>query len=446
MVSAEEMLERLEAQWNVPLAAGIEISDRCNEVCVHCYQEQGRKGEMTTEQLFGVMDELAAMGVLMLTLAGGEPTLRKDFLQLCEYADAKGFALRIFTNGLTMTRELAQALGKLAVNTVEISLYSTNSQTHEFVTGVPGSFERTVAGVRYLVEAGVSVKIKTPVMTLNEHETAEYAGFAKSLGAAYCLSVEEIMPREGGDRAPEMFQIAPAHAARLIGELDPRPPEAAVVPKRPLDTSPCGAGFGIHIEPNGALRPCTMLEVDFGNAVQDGVEASFVRSERARSMRRLTWATLHGCRECDLRSHCTHCFAASLTQTGDALGPYRGACQFARATYEARTGRAPRIIARAGDARDVGPYREITAGVFEEVPDVLTSDDEALAESLEWVRSSGGAVSGPGLVARPGELVQIRRPGRKKPKLERIPTRAQPARTLQAVPENIDSESASNAS
>jgi len=54
MGSARAMLARMSEKWNSPLSAGIEISDRCNEVCVHCYQEQGRKGEMTTEQLRGV--------------------------------------------------------------------------------------------------------------------------------------------------------------------------------------------------------------------------------------------------------------------------------------------------------------------------------------------------------------------------------------------------------
>ena len=67
---AMAMLARLAEARGMPLSAGIEISDRCNEVCVHCYQEQGRKGEMSTAELLEVIDQLADMGVLMLTLSG----------------------------------------------------------------------------------------------------------------------------------------------------------------------------------------------------------------------------------------------------------------------------------------------------------------------------------------------------------------------------------------
>ena len=92
---AELMLMELEERSGKPLRAMLEISDRCNEVCVHCYQVQGQKGEMSTEQLKALIDELAAMGVLMLTISGGEATLRSDFIELLEHARAKAFAVRL---------------------------------------------------------------------------------------------------------------------------------------------------------------------------------------------------------------------------------------------------------------------------------------------------------------------------------------------------------------
>ena len=104
---ADAILTRLEEQTGKPLRAMLEVSDRCNEVCLHCYQVQGQKGEMTTAQVKSVMDELAQMGVLIITISGGEATLRHDFIELLEHARKLGFAVRLFTNGLTMTRALA---------------------------------------------------------------------------------------------------------------------------------------------------------------------------------------------------------------------------------------------------------------------------------------------------------------------------------------------------
>jgi radical SAM protein with 4Fe4S-binding SPASM domain len=425
MGDARHMLSRLGMERGVPLSAGIEISDHCNETCAHCYQVQGQKGEMSTAEIFRLIDELAQMGVLLLTLSGGEATLRKDFLEIVSHARKRGFAIRLFTNGLTMTRELARSLADLAVQNVEISLYSTHADVHDFVTGVPGSFERTVAGVRHLVEFAVSVTIKTPVMSVNEGEFDEYRRFADTLGAACSFDASEMMPREGGDRAPEAFNLSDrarvsihrkARSAKGTDTLE------AKLPARSMHESPCGAGEGILIEPNGEIRPCTMLDFDIGHALHDGVHTALTTNERGRALRNITWQDMHGCRDCALRASCTHCYASALAGRGDALGPYTNGCRAARLRYEVRLGHAPQIVAPAGRDPELGPYREIAPGIFEVFDDIITQADDALAERLGWTRKPAESLSAPALAARPGELVQIRRPGRKKPKLERVPT------------------------
>jgi len=443
---AMAMLERLGNARGAPLSAFLEISDRCNEVCVHCYQEQGLKGEMDTAELLGVIDQLHDMGVLVLTLSGGEATLRKDFLEVVAHARARRFTVRLFTNGLNMTRELAQSLGRLAVQTVEISVYSTQADTHDFVTGVKGSFERSVAGVRHLVAAGVPVTIKTPVMSLNQGETEAYAAFATSLGASSSLSTDEMMPREGGDRAPEAFtlddrarvEIARRRADRHdeCGGDDTTGPSYQRAP----DSLPCGAGRVLHVEPNGELRPCTMLELDLGHALRDGVAAAYSGNELARSLRELSWKDLHGCRECDLRSSCQRCYAAALAQAGDALGPYEGACRSARLAYEVDTGRAPRFVPKQDRNVMLGPYREIAEGTFEPFDHIITPADDVLAQRMGWVRRSSGGQPAPVVAARPGELIQIRRPGRKTSKLERIPVGTGVSGTVEVARHTTETE------
>lgn len=448
---ANAMLGRISQARNLPLRAGIEISDRCNEVCVHCYQEQGLKGEMTTVEVCQVIDQLAEMGVLLLTLSGGECTLRKDFLEIVAHARARGFALRIFTNGLTMTRALAAALARHAVQMVEISLYSTRPELHDFVTGVPGSFERTVQGVRNLVEVRVPVTIKTPLMNLNEAEVEPYVAFAESLGAKYAFSADEIMPREGGDRAPETFVLSDTGYRGARQQLAERARVADSVPAaerepRSIDASPCGAGKTLHVEPNGVLRPCTMLELDIGDALREGIAEAHAANEAVVALRALRWADLHGCRDCELRTHCSRCYAAALTSTGDALGPYASACRFARLRYETHTGAALRIVHAEDRDAAVGPYRELEHGVFEAFADVVTSDDDALAERLRWARRPAGSVSPAAVAARPGELIQIRRPGRKAPKLERIPVGTSESSTANVAREFTETERRSGAS
>jgi AdoMet-dependent heme synthase len=415
---ADTILTRFEQATGLPLRAMIEVSDRCNEVCVHCYQEQGRKGEMTTEQIKAVMDELAQIGVLVLTISGGEATLRKDFLELVAHARACGFAVRLFTNGLTMTRELAQRLAELAVHIVEISLYSHRAEVHDFVTGVRGSFAKTVAGIRSLVAEGVGVHVKTPIMSFNEHELEPYEAFAAQLGASYGFDIDALMPREAEDRAPEIFSRSASSYERI--QRESRRPEPRARPEKPLTARTCGAGEYLLVEPNGELRPCTMLHVDLGNVTRGSVRAH-LDGERSTALRALCWADVHGCRECDLRSYCGRCHARSLAEVGDALAPYPSACERARTFYALNTGVAPTITAGARSDLDLGPYTRVGEHAFETALHVITDADDALAERLGWVRRPEGGLALPGAPARPGELVQIRRPGRTRPKLERIP-------------------------
>jgi sulfatase maturation enzyme AslB (radical SAM superfamily) len=109
--SAADVVAARAAAVGAPFSAMVEIADRCNEACVHCYQVQGEKGEIDTEQWERIFRELAELGVLFLTISGGEATLRKDFLHLVAYARRLRFAVKIFSNALKITPELASSAG-----------------------------------------------------------------------------------------------------------------------------------------------------------------------------------------------------------------------------------------------------------------------------------------------------------------------------------------------
>lgn len=425
MQRAGEVAYRFAQDAGTPIQAMLEISDRCNEVCVHCYQEQGQKGEMDTAELLSLLDELASQGVLFLTISGGEPTLRKDFLQVVDHAYQLGFVMRIFTNGLSMTPEMAQALHAAAVEAVEISVYSHRAETHDFVTGVKGSFERTLAGIRALVAAGVMVVIKAPVMSLNEAELEAYVAMAKELGAHHAFAPGHLHPKEGGARDHQMFSrsdgvyrelMARANAA---GDL----PKAKGAVRKREDQRPCGAGGSVHVEPNGQLRPCTLLEVDLGSVRPHGVARAREQSAELAGIRSLTWQDLHGCRECDLSAFCGHCYAHALSETGDALGPYPSACREAKTSYEVTTGKTSDQVATDSDRPEptLGPFRVLANGRCESKPDQVTEADRALAQRLGWTQRKEGPVPSVSALAKPGELVQLRRPGGKRPTSAQVP-------------------------
>jgi radical SAM protein with 4Fe4S-binding SPASM domain len=386
----------------MPFSAMVEIADRCNEACVHCYQVQGTKGELDTEQWEKVFSELAELGVMFLTISGGEPTLRKDFLHLVAYARKLRFAVKIFSNALNISPTLAAELGRLSVQEVQISLYSHRAEVHDGVTRVPGSFERVVRATRDLREAGVKVVLKSPLMTLNAAEYAEYVAFVIGLGADYTLD-PKLNPRENGDMAPTALALGkPAYLALRRDIRFASPPPRA---ERRLDAAPCSACRGnVHVEPNGEMRPCTQWNIPTGQATDGGVREAWYGNAAARAIRGLTWNDLPGCRECDLRAFCQRCFADAERYAGDALAPYAQACGSALWKYQAERGVQPEIDSEAGycAALPVGPFRNAGEHRF-----MVAPTDPLSPPALErpWL----GAAPNPEPAVLPRGFVPLRR-------------------------------------
>jgi radical SAM protein with 4Fe4S-binding SPASM domain len=409
--SAAELVGARARSVGSPFSAMVEIADRCNEACVHCYQVQGEKGELDTLQWERIFRELAELGVLFLTISGGEATLRKDFLQLVAYARSLRFAVRVFSNGLRLTPEVAAELGRLAVQEVQLSLYAPTAAAHDAVTRVAGSFDRVIAATRDLRAAGVRVVLKTPLMQDNAGDQARYVELATSLGADYMMD-PKLVPREDGDLGPT--RLAASRAATVAVRRDPRfgaAPRRADRPRpdRSLNAAPCGACRGnLHIEPNGELRPCTLWNVPTGHALVGSLREAWYEDPAASVIRNLTWNDLPGCRTCDLRPYCQRCFAEAESYTGDALAPYAAACSGARWKYEAELGQPPEIDAAVSvSSAPIGPFQHAGGHRF------LVSD-AAPGEQIPGPSPRRGWLPGAPAAAPParGGLVQLRRSGR----------------------------------
>jgi 12,18-didecarboxysiroheme deacetylase len=148
------------------------MTRRCNLKCIHCYSNSADidyPDELTTEEGKKLIDDLAAFGSPVILFSGGEPLIRKDLLELAQYATDKGMRAVISTNGTLITREIAAKLQKIGLSYVGVSLDGLE-KTHDRFRGKKGAFAEAIEGIRNCREAGIKVGIR---FTVNKHNVAD---------------------------------------------------------------------------------------------------------------------------------------------------------------------------------------------------------------------------------------------------------------------------------
>jgi len=308
------------AQRAIPIDVAIEITHHCNFRCQHCYIPDFQAPDLlSTERIFRLLDELAEMGTLFLTLTGGELFLRRDWITIARQARRLGFNLRLLTNGSLIDQGTASAIRELTA-AVEISLYSMEPEVFEAITQRPGSFADTLAGVERLRALGVEVLLKVPIMSLNRGATRRVLEYAQSLGAQ-CQAFPTIMAKKDGSLATLGLRLPYAQARPdLLGgpvtgcASDPR--------GESRDGPLCAAASRYCcITSAGDVMACNILPGSGGNLREHSFREIWERSPWLNEVRSIRRGDLRTCGTCAKLSYCGRCHAQALVEDGDLYGP-----------------------------------------------------------------------------------------------------------------------------
>lgn len=332
-------------QKRIPLNASFEVTMRCNLRCQHCYlpmnQRAGsQQGELSLLEIQRIFAEIADAGCLWMLLTGGEPFLRKDFLQIYDAAKRNGFITTIFTNGTLITEKIADYLAEWKPFSIEISLYGATQTTFERVTGIPGSFSRCMRGIELLVDRGLPLKLKGVLMTLTQLELLEMQALAKGLNLSFRFD-PVINPGIDGSQEPTQFRLSPEE----IVEIEKKDPErAAILPNAleellsvHVDSSKlyeCGAGrSSFHIDPYGKLSLCITARVPAIDLRQHNFKDSW--DHQLSTLLEKEHSANYTCATCELRSMCPQCPAMGLIEFGDPEARVPFLCQLTHLRYNA---------------------------------------------------------------------------------------------------------------
>ncbi|MCW8924386.1 MAG: heme d1 biosynthesis radical SAM protein NirJ [Gammaproteobacteria bacterium] len=145
---------------------------RCNLTCKHCYATSTDKdfpGELNTEQVFDVLDDLKSFGVPVLILSGGEPLMRPDIFEISHRAKDMGFYVGLSSNGTLISEDNIQDIVDVGYNYVGVSVDGMR-ETHDKFRRKQGSFDEAMNGIRLCHNAGIKVGLRFTLTQDNKQD------------------------------------------------------------------------------------------------------------------------------------------------------------------------------------------------------------------------------------------------------------------------------------
>lgn len=316
---------------SAPTKVCLSITSKCNLNCKHCLATSDQAAtDLSTRDLFRIIDDLAAEKVFFVSLFGGEPFIRKDLLEIVEYLSRFPIGIAINTNATLIDEELAERLSKFRVSYV-VSLDGSSAETVDGIRG-QGVFDRTLRGLRALRKFSGKVLLSTTVLSQNYHDLAKIAVLGKDLGVMG-VRFNTVFFINNAECYLDDILLTPEHYRYLYGEFEKLKKDygkfvsgsllqlmesvklikenglPADCDERELLVQPCGAAVNqCAIKPDGEVLPCVLLwNTPAGNVLHKPFKEIWDRSATLDEFRRtftLTEREIAECLSCEYRHVC----------------------------------------------------------------------------------------------------------------------------------------------
>ena len=316
----------------IPFSVTLELTYHCNLSCRHCYVVDNKRKELTLDKIKSIIDELVRLGTFYLSYTGGEIFTRPDLFDILQYAKDRGFFQVLLTNGSLITQEAANFLKKIKPQGVEISLLGATPDTHDSITGVPGSFEKALNAIKMLREADIFIYAKTTLMKSNISEYSRIKSLVERLGAYPQIS-SSIIPKTDGAIDPQQHKISWEDRLRFLGDETLDDSFLSLIEQDQRGNLTCKAGKMLaSINPYGDLCPCNILPIKLGNLHDKSFKDIWFDPDNAvlNELRSLKESDIEKCFSCSLKHLCGRCAGAVYLEHKNLRSPSSPACEDAK--------------------------------------------------------------------------------------------------------------------
>ncbi len=317
-IEMKETLIELSDKKNIPITATLELLTKCNFRCRHCYIPDYTH-QMEFEQVSRLLKEMKELGVLYLTLTGGEIFVHNDIMKIIQYARELGMSVSLFSNGYLINREILSALKEMYVSDISITIFSMKDSVNDNITGVSGSLQRILHNVDLILEYGIPLEIKTPIMSLNRREAKAVKLFCEERNIKFNYTVE-IVSKLNGDKTP--VENYTADINDLVYELYDMEYTKTQNQKKGFHETDllCGAlRHNISIDFFGNVNPCNSFPIVYGNVFEESLYDIWYKSKVRKQLLLKSKRDLHACVKCQYKDDCLRCPGIAQSENGDYL-------------------------------------------------------------------------------------------------------------------------------
>lgn len=293
-LASDDMLNKLRIAFEQGLAPKVlaapifvlwELTGRCPQDCIYCYNRSPKKvEELSGRRLFQLADELIEAKVFSVCLSGGEPMLRREYLDLLNYLGRSGVATGTVLSGAGITPEAATRLARDA-STVQISLDGSTAEVHDAVRRRKGSYADAVKAIRLLKDAGKDVQIAFAVTSKNIADFPRVYDLGRSLGVASVRTMKLVLSGKAADTPRELEPSATDYENFLLFCQLKASSEPPVLYSDPTTHIHFGREYAMsivaRITAEGYMSPSPYIDVFFGDLKRESFALAWQKMRRA---------------------------------------------------------------------------------------------------------------------------------------------------------------------
>lgn len=314
------------ARHGLPSELHIDLTDGCNEKCVHCYLPHGGKHYIDKEIAFKALKEFREAQGLTVYVSGGECMLHKDFAEILRYAKSLDLNIIVMSNLALCDERMAALLKEIDPQFVNVSLYAVTEKIHDSITQVPGSCRKTKAAIDALQAAGVHIRIATPFMRENKGCVEELKAYAAQRHV-HLIADGEIFGQIDHSCANQNHALSMSELEELVSA------HKDVFYKGPNELDKCGCEAKVcdvgdarlNLDAEGKYYPCDGFHgAIIGDARKDALWDVWT-GEALNKLRALKNKDFGSCASCADRAWCKVCPMRNFNETGNMFthAPWR---------------------------------------------------------------------------------------------------------------------------